>query len=52
MRTNLGWIIIFANLFLTYFMGIVVLKDLFTLIKAIFKLILKITLIILRKSQF
>lgn len=33
-------------------MGIVVLKDVFILIKAVYKLIIKLTLIVLRKSYF
>jgi len=48
-RTNLGWIVIFSNLGLTYLMGIVVLKDAYEIIKFVFNVIIKITLCILKK---
>jgi len=48
-RTNLGWTVIFSNLALTYLMAIVVLKDAYEIIKFMYKIIIKITLYLLRK---
>lgn len=40
-RMNLGWIIIITNLALTYFMGLVVLKEMFELLKNLIKYLCK-----------
>lgn len=48
---NLGWIVIITNLALTYFMGIVVFKEIFDILKNLIKYSCKLSLRFIASTQ-